>query len=48
MIANLGKNIFRCSYLPQYKNQLEKYYKKNDLLSGYCTPEESLAYSKRN
>ena len=39
---------YRCSYLPIYKAALEKHYKRNDLMQGWCTPEASLAYSQRN
>ena len=48
MITNLAKNSFRFSYLTKYKIALEKHYKKNDLLEGYCNPDDSLGFSKRN
>lgn len=39
---------FFFSYLNKYKNSLEKYYKKNELLTGWCTPEHSKIYTQRN
>ena len=48
MMSFITRLQYRCSYLPKYKTALEKHYKRNELMAGWCTPEASLAYSKRN
>ncbi len=36
------------SHFPKYKDALEKYYKKNEPITGFCCPSKSMKYSKRN
>jgi hypothetical protein len=39
---------FSSNYFPKYKDALEKYYRKNEPLAGFCSSTKSEKYSKRN
>lgn len=41
------KPLYYFSNIP-YKSALEKHYRKNDLIAGFCTPSESQLYANRN
>ena len=42
------RSLYLFSHIFKYGDALEKHYKKNDLLTGYCNPSHSKHYSQRN
>jgi hypothetical protein len=49
MMHQLSKVHRQCfSSFLKYKDALEKYYRKNEAIPGFCTPAKSQKYSKRN